>query len=81
MNNIEKQIEKRKYLKGDMVNKASNNLEKQRLDSFVDVQDPKTGQVTKMKSQVADRMKLKGQIQSPKMVFSVPDTSHIDWEK
>lgn len=71
--------ERQVYEKGDIQRKAELNLEKQRLSSFVEVQETGTGRIKMMKKNVADIMKIKQKVHSPKSVFTVPDLRHIDW--
>lgn len=62
--------------------KAEANLDRQLKDSFTDVVETKTGKKRQMKKRVADIMKLKGEVQSPKLTFSVPQLpDNFDWSK
>jgi low affinity Fe/Cu permease len=81
MTNIERQLEERRKLVGAQTqNKAFEQLEKQKHSPFVTIENKETGEIERVKKCVADIYKAKGTATNTKLVFSVPDLSHIDWK-
>jgi predicted HTH transcriptional regulator len=79
---VEVALEEQKKLWGsDIVNKASANLERNQKADFVSVIDEQTGKEKQYKRTVADVLLAKKdkKYSLPRMVFTVPDLSHIDW--
>ena len=60
---------------------AERRVEEAKHDKFVEVYDTSTGEKMCIKSRVADLMRRKKQVENSKLVFTMPDTSHIDWSK
>ncbi len=52
--------------------KAEANLNRQRSEPFVEVQDSKTGEIQRFRRSVADRRILKGKCHSPRKSYAVP---------
>ncbi len=61
--------------------KAEAVLDNHERQPIVEMRDENTGEVTKMRRNVADVMARRKTHSLRKKYFSMPDTSHIDWSR